>query len=120
MLILLGVVGSFLANVLYKFYEKSQSATRTLEERITSSDPIERQHAIALCLFNAGKWYLVGNLFWVVAGAAWTLDGVIRDAESGWLFIRSVLGITSFIAIFYFWLALLWAARAYRGYNSPK
>ncbi len=108
-LILVGVVGSVVANYIYKSLESSNSVASALERDIQSTDPAERTRATRQCMFIAGKFYIFANIFWVVSGAAW----IFGNTDYGATLI--VLGASSVIAVFLFWLALRWLMRAQRG-----
>lgn len=105
-LLLVGVVGSVIANYIYKHLEASSTSIQKIAQDLTSADLTVKSNARRKCLLNAGRFYLFANIFWVVSGAAWIFGGVEYGIS---LF---VLAGTSVIAIFLFWLALQWLQRA--------
>jgi hypothetical protein len=107
-LFLVGVVGSVVANYIYKNLEGTNTAAQAIERDINSKDINVRARAARLCLFIAAKLYIFANMFWVVSGAAWIFG------DSQYLVTLIVLAASSVIAIFLFWLSLRWLQRAQR------
>lgn len=101
-LLLVGVVGSVIANYIYKELEGRSTAAQKVERDLASDDLGVRNQASRQCMLFAAKFYIFANMFWVVSGAAWVFGDVGYGAT---LFI---LGAASVFAIFLFWLSLRW------------
>lgn len=103
--LLIGVAGSLIATVLWERKKKGPAVDAEWKARLLSADPNVASQGFRECMVNAGRWYLLGNILWVVSGAAWALE---LGTEAGFIFSRIVLGITSVVAMFMFAAALYW------------
>lgn len=103
--LLVGVAGSLIATVLWERRKRGPSIEAAWKPRFQSQDPAVSTQAFRECMMNAARWYLLGNIVWVVSGAAWALElGIIE----GMIFSRVVLAATSVGAMFMFAMALWW------------
>lgn len=103
--LLLGVAGSLIATVLWERKKKGPAVDSEWRARLLSADQSVVSQAFRECMVNAARWYLLANILWVVSGAAWALE---LGVESGFVFSRIVLGVTSVLAMLMFAASLYW------------
>lgn len=113
LMVLLGIASGVAANYIFKHIEASLGSIKALEAKLSSKNKTEKTEAARYCLIAAANWYMIANIFWVVAGATWALEEVAIEHGA----VMMVLGASSVISIFCFAAALRWVVRAINGYR---
>lgn len=106
--LLVGIAASFIANILWERRKNGEDFDEKWKTRFNSTNSDEREKAFRECIVRCLRWYLLGNVMWVISGAAWALEAV---GYEGYLVSRIALFISSVLAMSMFGIALLWLHR---------
>ena len=117
---LLGLVGNFIASIIYEKYKAGQSARATTlrrreelwREYLSSPDANIRNRASQEIIIRSIRWFILGNVMFAISALGWAFD-----VAGLYPFSNLFTSVTSISAVFLFGIALKWL-RMYLRYST--